>query len=210
MLRLTRFKAVFLALACLPALALSNPSVQVMGAFLRCDASFFKSLAQHGALISALKPHLRQLAGIAHLKVTDRSNEEGQSLTLNPVFEVNGLALNEFVDEITFFNGREGAVYYWGFNTDAPLTVVLPVMQGLLPNNTALTADGDTWARIDVFEKGAWRNVARHAELKGKPALLPERALIVETHEGGGTRIICGLQAAPLPASELKRLRPDL
>jgi hypothetical protein len=205
-----RLKAVFVALVCLPALAIGSPSALVMGAFLQCDAAFFVSLAKQGTQITALKSHLRQDVGTAHLKVADRSNEEGQTLTLNPAFDVNGLALSEFIDEITLFDGREGAVYYWGFNTDAPLSTVLPVVQGLLPNNRALTADGETWARIDLFEKGAWRNVARHADLKGKPALLPERVLIVENHEGGGTRIMCGLQAAPLPASELKRLRPDL
>jgi hypothetical protein len=84
------------------------------------------------------------------------------------------------------------------------------MVQALLPKPRALTADGETWARIDVFERGTWRYIAQHAALKGKPAVLPERALIVETHEGGGTRVVCGLQAAPLPASELKKLRPDL
>jgi hypothetical protein len=32
----------------------------------------------------------------------------------------------------------------------------------------------------------------------------------VQSHEGGGTRVVCGLHGAPLPAAELKLLRPDL
>jgi hypothetical protein len=142
--------------------------------------------------------------------VPDRGNEEGQALALKPPFTVKGLDFIEFIDEINRFDSKQETAYFWGFNTDAKLAQVLPVVQALLPKQRTLTADGDTWARIDVFEKGAWRKVPNHASLKGKPAMLPERALIVETHEGGGTRVVCGLQAAPLPEVGLKKLRPDL
>jgi hypothetical protein len=174
-----------------------DAQANLLRTFLHCDAQFFK-LPSHSA------------AGHKRLNVPDRRNEEGQSLALAPPYTVHGVAFNEFIDEVTRFDSREHAAYYWGFNTDAPLAHVLPMVQALLDKNHKLTADGDTWARIDVFERGGWHNIANHASLKGKPATRPERALIVETHEGGGTRVICGLQAAPLPAGELKKLRPDL
>ncbi len=177
--------------------AASNAQEQLLQAFLHCDAQFFK-LGSHSA------------AGHKRLAVPDRRNDDGQSLAIAPPYTVRGIAFNEFIDEITRFDSREQTAYYWGFNTDAPLDQVLPVVQSLLPKHRKLTADGHTWARIDVFEHGAWHNVANHARLKGQPATRPERALIVETHEGGGTRVVCGLQAAPLPAPELKKLRPDL
>ncbi len=174
-----------------------DAQANLLRTFLHCDAQFFK-LASHSA------------AGVKRLTVPDRRNEEGQSLVLAPPFTVQGVAFNEFIDEITRFDSRELTAYYWGFNTEAPLNQVLPVVQALLDKRHPLSADGDTWARIDVFEQGAWRNITNYTSLKGKPATRPERALIVETHEGGGTRVICGLQAAPLPAGELKKLRPDL
>jgi hypothetical protein len=174
-----------------------DAQANLLRTFLHCDAQFFK-LPSHSA------------AGVKRLTVSDRRNEEGQSLVLAPPFTVQGVAFNEFIDEVTRFDSREHAAYYWGFNTDAPLAQVLPVVQALLDKKHPLTADGNTWARIDVFERGVWHNIPNHASLKGKPATRPERALIVETHEGGGTRVICGLQAAPVPASELKKLRPDL
>jgi hypothetical protein len=190
--------------------ASANANSDILKAFLSCDAQFSKALAQHGAKAPALRPLTTNAAGFTRLAVPDRSNEEGQSLTLNPPFTVNGIDLIEFIDEINRLEGKFSTAYYWGFNTDAKLAQVLPAVQALLPKDRSLTADGDTWARIDVFENGEWRNIPQHAALKGKPALKPERALIVETHEGGGTRVVCGLQAAPLPAGELKRLRPDL
>ena len=142
----------------------------------------------------------------------NRHDEDAQSLSFNPPFTVQGIAFNEFVDEITPLLGRQQTPYYWGFNTDAPLSAVLPVIQNMLRSSKTrlLTADGAVWARLDVYQRGTWLPVVDHAAHKGKPATLPERVLIVETHEGGGTRVMCGLQAAPLPASELKRLRPDL
>ena len=190
--------------------ASANANSDIFKAFLNCDAQFFKAIAQHGAKAPALRPLAKNTSGITQLAVPDRGNEEGQALPLNPPFTLNGVDFIEFIDEITHFDSKAESAYFWGFNTDAKLAQVLPTVQALLPKHRALTADGDTWARIDVFEKGAWRNIPKHATLKGKPALLPERALIVETHEGGGTRVVCGLQAAPLPAVELKRLRPDL
>jgi hypothetical protein len=201
--------AICVALA-IPFAAHANANSDILKAFLNCDAQFFKAIAQHGAKAPALRPLTKNAAGITRLAVPDRGTEEGQALALNPPFTVNGVAFIEFIDEITRFDSKLETAYYWGFNTDAQLPQVLSTVQALLPKRRRLTADGDTWARIDVFEKGAWRNVPQHAALKGKPALLPERALIVETHEGGGTRVVCGLQAAPLPAAELKRLRPDL
>jgi hypothetical protein len=166
-----------------------------------------------------------QTVQIARIAVPNRSTDEGQNVVLAPPYTVHGVPFVEFIDEINTFTADNTAddsasdrakanapktAYYWGFNTDAKLAAVLPVLQSLLPLNRKLTADGSIWARIDVFERGAWRGVAQHSDLKGKPAALPERALIVETHEGGGTRVVCGLQAAPLPAAELKKLRPDL
>jgi hypothetical protein len=208
----TRIRALLLTVSLLIAssTASANPNSDIMRAFLSCDVQFFKAIAQHGAKAPALRPLTTNAAGVTRLAVPDRSSEEGQSLTLNPPFTVNGIDFIEFIDEINRFEGKVSMAYYWGFNTDAKLAQVLSVVQGLLTKDRSLTADGDTWARIDVFEQGAWRNISQHAALKGKPALLPERALIVETHEGGGTRVVCGLQAAPLPGLELKRLRPDL
>jgi hypothetical protein len=194
----------------IPMVASANANSDIFKAFLNCDAQFFKAIAHHGAKAPALRPLSKNGAGITRLAVPDRGNEEGQALPLNPPFNVNGVDFIEFIDEITRFDSKAETAYYWGFNTDAKLAQVLPTVQALLPKHRALTADGDTWARIDLFEKGTWRNVPKHAALKGKPAVLSERALIVETHEGGGTRIMCGLQAAPLPEAELKRLRPDL
>jgi hypothetical protein len=194
----------------IPFAAHANANSDIFKAFLNCDAQFFKAIAQHGAKAPALRPLTKNAAGITRLAVPDRGSEEGQALALNPPFTVNGVDFVEFIDEITRFDFKPDIAYYWGFNTEATLAQVLPAVQALLPKHRALTADGDTWARIDVFEKGTWRNIAKHATLKGKLALLPERALIIETHEGGGTRVVCGLQAAPLPAAQLKRLRPDL
>ncbi len=207
---LCRHFVVASVLVCLSIQAHANPNSEILKAFLKCDAQFFKALAQHGAKATSLRPLRKNAVGITRLAVPDRGNEDGQALTLMPPFSVTGLDFIEFIDEITHYDYKASSDYYWGFNTDAKLAQVLPAVQALLPKHRALSADGDTWARIDVFEKGAWRNVPKHAALKGKPALLPERALIVETHEGGGTRVVCGLQAAPLPAGELKRLRPDL
>lgn len=206
-------RLVICAALVIPFAASANANSDIFKAFLHCDAQFFKAIAQYGAKAPALRPLTKNAAGITRLAVPDRGNEEGQALALNPPFTLNGVDFGinfiEFIDEITHFDSKAETAYYWGFNTDAKLAQVLPAVQALLPKHRALTADGDTWARIDVFEKGAWRNIPKHATLKGKPALLPERALIVETHEGGGTRVVCGLQAAPLPAGELKRLRPD-
>ena len=140
----------------------------------------------------------------------NRLDEEGQILALKPPFLVNGIAFDEFLDDITELKSRQETVHYWGFTTAEPVAKVLPLVQKLLPKTAQLTADGDTWARVDVFESGSWRNIVNHAALKGQPAHRPERVFIVQPNEDSGTRVICGLQAAPLPAAELKRLRPDL
>jgi hypothetical protein len=190
--------------------AQASPEATVFQAFLHCDAQFFTTLAKHAAQVPALRPLKRNAAGTTHLAVPNRQDEEGQTLALKPPLTVNGVAFDEFLDEVTELKARQETVYYWGFTTPQPVAIVLPVVQKLLPKAAQLTADGDTWARIDVFESGAWRNIANHAALKGQPATRPERALIVQANEDSGTRVICGLQAAPLPAAQLKRLRPDL
>ena len=188
----------------------NNPSAAVFQAFLHCDARFFDALERQGARINALNPALKTAAGISRIAVPDRASDEGQALTFKPTFSVNGIEFVEFIDEITQFESKSETAYYWGFNTDAPLNRVLPMVQALLPASRTLSVDGKTWARIDLFKAGQWRGVPEHALLKGKPAVLPERVLIVETHEGGGTRVVCGLQAAPLPAAVLRSLRPDV
>jgi hypothetical protein len=193
-----------------PLQASANPNTAVFKAFLSCDAQFFKALTEHGEQVTALRPLASGEAGLTHLAVPDRGSDDSQALALDTAFNVEGIDFNEFVDEITRFDSHEQTAYDWGFNTDAKLAQVLALVQALLPPARRLSADGDTWARIDVFEQGAWRNVPEHAELKGKPATLPERALIVQSHEGGGTRVVCGLHGAPLPAAELKLLRPGL
>jgi hypothetical protein len=192
------------------AYANTHPAHEVLRAFLHCDAQFLTALAQHASQLPALRPLKRTPTGHTYLAVPNRLDEEGQTLALKPPFKVDGVDFEEFLDEVTELQAQQNTVYYWGFTSQQSLEKVLPLVQSLLPKNAQLTADEQTWARIDVFEAGAWRNVPHHASLKGQPATRPERALIVQTNEDSGTRVICGLQAAPLPAAELKRLRPDL
>lgn len=203
------------AMQCAAGLAHANPTLtptaQVMQAFLHCDARFFTAIGKHAEHLPMLRPLKRTASGITHVAVPSRVDEEiGNSVTLKPTFKVGDIAFDTFFDEVTELTSRQQTLYFWGFTSPAPLSKVLPLIQGLLPKNGQLSADGDTWARIDVFEDGTWRNVANHASLKGQPATRPERALIVQANEDEGTRVLCGLQAAPLPANELKRLRPDL
>lgn len=187
-----------------------RPAQEVLRAFLHCDAQFLTALARHAAQVPALRPLKRTPSGHTYLAVPNRLDEEGQTLVLTPPFKVGGVDFEAFLDEVTDFQAQQKNVYYWGFTSPQALEKVLPLVQSLLPKNAQLTADDQTWARVDVFEAGAWRNVPQHATLKGKPATRPERVLIVQANEDSGTRVICGLQAAPLPATELKRLRPDL
>ena len=201
--------AAFFVLALPVAQAQASPQ-SVFEAFLHCDAQFFAALAKDPRQIPALRPLKRNAAGVTYLAVPNRMDEEGQTLALKPPFVVGGVAFDAFLDDITELKSRQQTVYYWGFTTPEPMAKVLPLIQKMLPKARILSADGDTWAWLDVFENGAWRNITNHAALKGQPATRPERALIVQANEDEGTRVICGLQGAPLPAAELKRLRPDL
>ena len=206
-----------LALCSLPALAQTpnqDPSTAVFRAFLNCDAQWFTTLSEHGAAIASFKPLKRFKANLTQLTVPNRLVEEGQTLALTPAFTMQGVVFNEFFDEINVMPVNAATtpaqtLYFWGFNTEAPINKTLPLVQRLI-NEPALTADGDTWARMALFDNNTWQPVADHAAYKGTPATKPERILIVQANEGGGTRVVCGLQGAPLPQAELQKLRPDI
>ena len=189
----------------------NSPHTKLFAALLQCDASWFTALADNAGQLDELPALTRSAQGVSYLAVPDRRDaaNDGQSIALVPPLRVVGLAFSEFIDEVNVFETQPEASYYWGLNTEAPLARVLPLVQALV-GTPKLTADGGTWARLSQFAGGRWQFVADHAALKGKPASLPERVLIVETHEGGGTRVVCGIQGAAIPRAELEKLRPDL
>ena len=199
----------------------------VLAAFLRCDASFYTALAAHAPRVAVLKPLRRNAAGVTHLAVKNRLEEDDNSMTLKPAFIVDGVVFDEFVDDETVLQSTGKHYYMWGFNTTAPVKQVLPVVQKLLEKPMQLQEDtlkpqepkdeeAKSWVRLSLWEadKKAWIRHARPRELVGKPASAPELALIVQPNEGEGTRVMCSLQTAhptqPLPNAELRRLRPDI
>ncbi len=211
-----------------------NPQQAVLQAFLYCDAQWLMALTQQAEYLPEIKPvAIKGAGGISYIPVPNRRqfNVDGQTRTFSPSFKVGDIPFNEFIDEILAFSldastqeaeastqtvadaGNASMFeYYWGFNTDAKVNQVLPMIQRLLPQQQQLTANKtrDTWMRVEEFKHNQWTAIPKHHAGRDVAAQYPQRALIVQEHEGGGTRVLCGLQAAPLPEAELKRLRPDL
>jgi hypothetical protein len=207
-----------------------NPQQAILQAFLYCDANWLTALTQYADRLPEIKPVVIDGAGgISYIPVPNRRqfDVDGQTRIFNPPFKVQDIAFNEFVDEILPFsiavtsndsaqdshiNQANLFEYYWGFNTPVKMSKVIPLIQFLLPPQQRLvkSKNGDIWARIEEFKNDQWQIVSHNHVGRDVIAKNPERALIVQEHEGGGTRVLCGLQAAPLPAAELKRLRPDL
>jgi hypothetical protein len=189
----------------------AGPNEDLIQALSRCDAGFFKHLAERQPELSKLAPMDTQ-NGNGYFKVPEQRHPTESRVKFSQPIEVAGVKFIGYFDEIV--NATPQVVMYsWGLLTNTDITT----MAGALKRHTweaeRLRDERVIYVRSEVWSHAkkelGWAKVATEDGLP-KPGTV-ERVLMVEPYDGekGLFRFGCSLQGE-VTTEMLRDLRPDL